>query len=86
MGAWRAHHSVRDNTSACTSCGKSCPADSKCEAGCQTGYSVVLKSKRRTEKMTVSRADFANGYANMYNEYGKKFHSFPCSELIGYGP
>lgn len=36
--------------------------------------------------MTISRADFTNGYANMYNEYGKKIHSFPCSGLIGYGP
>ena len=36
--------------------------------------------------MTVSKADFANGYANMYNEYGKKIHSFPCNGLVGYGP
>ena len=36
--------------------------------------------------MTLSRADFANGYANMYNEFGKKIHSFPCSRLVGYGP
>ena len=36
--------------------------------------------------MTISSADFTDGYANMYNEYGKKIHSFPCSRLVGYGP
>ena len=35
--------------------------------------------------MTISRADFANGYANIYNEYGKNILRFPCTGLVGWG-
>ena len=35
--------------------------------------------------MTISKAEFANGYANVYNEFGQKVHAFPCNALIGYG-
>lgn len=36
--------------------------------------------------MTISRAEFSNGYAAVYNEFGKKIRAFPCTELVGYGP
>lgn len=36
--------------------------------------------------MTVSRAEWANGRALVYNEFGVCYHQFPCKKLIGYGP
>ncbi len=36
--------------------------------------------------MTISRVDFANGYASVYNEFGKKVRAIPCTGLVGYGP
>ena len=36
--------------------------------------------------MTVTRAEFSNGYANMYDELGRKVRSVACHSLIGYGP